>query len=126
MSHQHYLSEIQACVRCAQECDHFAHEFAGNFGSIVRLCHDTAELCWTTAKFLSESSPLFPDICQLCAKACTLCADECEKSPDLQLAHCAEVCRECAEHCERLSTEHPPSAAVVQGSGVSTSPSPTV
>lgn len=126
MPYYHYKAAIDACVHCGGECDHFANQFAGSSGSIVRLCQDTAVLCWTTAAFLSRGSHFFPSLCQICAHACQVCADECERHPDMSLARCAEACRACAEQCSALAAEQPPQAAVLQGSGVSGSFSPAI
>jgi hypothetical protein len=126
MSHEQFQSAIHACEQCAEQCDHLANEFAGSFGSLVRLCHDTAQLCWTTAAFLSRGSHFFPELCQLCARACKECADECEKSPDLEVMRGVEVFRRCAEECTALSREEAPQAAVLQGSAVATGATPTV
>jgi hypothetical protein len=115
-----YKSAIEACVRCAQDCERYAAEFAGTMGKTVLSCLDAAELCSTAATLMSRFSRITPEICQLSAHACERCAAECDKSPDEQLTGCAEICRACAEQCLKVAEEGPFDMEV-QGSAVSAS-----
>ncbi len=126
MPQRRYKSAIEACGRCAQECEHYASEFAGSIGNCVRLCVDTAQLCRTTASFLSRGSQFTPAITKLCAEVCQACAMECEKAPDALLGECAAICRNCAEECLKIADEQPPEPFGTQGSGVSASVVPVL
>lgn len=116
-----YKSAIDACLRCAQECERYAAEFAGSIGKTVRFCHDAAELCWAAAALMSRGSRMIPDICQVSAAACEVCAAECEKGPDEQLNTCAETCRQCAEECLKAAEQGAPYDLGGPGSAVAAS-----
>ena len=79
MAHQQHRSCIEACVKCAQECEHCGDACIGQpeMAECVRTFRDCAELCWTSAGYMSRGSTLAADVCRACAEACRRCAEEC-------------------------------------------------
>jgi hypothetical protein len=103
MAHQEYQSCIEACARCAQECEHCGNACLGEddvkrMVECVRLNKDCAEMCWGAAGFMSRDSRFARDICRVCAEICEACGEECRK-------HDAEHCQRCADACERCAAE---------------------
>lgn len=110
MPHEQFKSCIDACVRCAQECEHCAtaclgERDAASLANCIRLDADCAEMCWGVASFMSRGSEFAPDLCGMCAEICDVCAAECQKHAS-RMDHCrvcAEVCRNCAEECRQVA-----------------------
>jgi hypothetical protein len=58
MTHQQYQSCIEACVACAQECEHCANaclqeKDVAKIAECIRLDRDCAEICWGAAAWTS-------------------------------------------------------------------------
>lgn len=108
MTHQDYQACIDACVRCAQECEHCAAACLGEpdvktMTECVRLARDCAAVCWLAAAFMSRRSEFDTDVCRLCAAVCQACGTECEKHEPDHCRRCAEACRTCAEECRKTA-----------------------
>jgi hypothetical protein len=108
MAHHEHQPCIDACVRCAQECEHCAEACLGErdvarMAECVRLDKDCAAICWTAAGYLSRGSRFAGDICRVCAEVCDACGAECEKFQADHCQRCAEACRRCAEECRRMT-----------------------
>lgn len=109
MTRDQYRSCIDACVQCAQECEHCAnsclgeHE-VGSMTECIRLDRDCAALCWMAASLMSRGSQFAHDLCRLCAEVCDACAAECEKHEAEHCQRCAEACRRCAEECRQMAS----------------------
>ncbi len=57
MAHQEHQSCIDACVKCAQECEHCGDACIGeNHPECARICIDCADICWSCAGFMSRGS----------------------------------------------------------------------
>lgn len=108
MSHQEFASCIEACVRCAQECDHCAtacldEPKVADMARCIRLDMDCAEICWGASAFMSRGSQFAHDYCRLCAEVCEACGEECRKHEPDHCQRCAEACEQCAEECRRMA-----------------------
>lgn len=108
MSHEIHHSGIEACVRCAQECEHCAdaclkEDDLRSLAECIRLDRDCAEVCWLAAAFMSRGSPFIEDICRVCAEICGACAEECSHHDHDHCRRCAEACHECAEECRQMA-----------------------
>lgn len=108
MSHQEFASCIEACVRCAQECEHCAtacldEQNVAKMARCIRLDMDCAEVCWSASAFMSRGSKFAHDYCRLCAEICEACGEECRKHEHDHCQSCADACEHCAEECRRMS-----------------------
>lgn len=108
MAHREYQSCIEACVRCAQECEHCANACLGEpdvktMAVCIRLDRDCAAICWLAAAFMSRRSEFDTDICRLCASVCASCASECGKHMHDHCQRCAEACQKCAQECSNMA-----------------------
>ncbi len=108
MAHDKYASCIEACVQCAQDCEHCASACLGEqdvakMAECIRLDRDCAEICWTAAAWMSRNSRFAADLCRLCAEVCEACATECEQHEDQHCQRCAFSCRRCAEECRQMA-----------------------
>ncbi len=108
MAHREHQSCIDACVRCAQECEHCAGACLDEsdvkmMAECIRLDKDCAETCWLAAGFMSRGSHFIADICRVCAEVCDACAAECARHKPDHCKRCAEACRKCAEECRKMS-----------------------
>lgn len=108
MSHQQYHACIEACMQCAQECEHcgdacLKEDDVTALAACIRLDRDCAQMCWTAAAFMSRDANLLDDLCRLCAEFCDLCAAECAKHEHDHCRRCADACRHCAEECRRMA-----------------------
>ena len=56
MAHEKHKSCIDACVACAQECEHCGDACIGHaeMANCVRTCRDCAELCWVCSGSMSR------------------------------------------------------------------------
>ena len=110
MSHEKYLSVIEALNQCAMDCFHCAdacleERNPKDLARCIRLDQLCADTCLFTTRLLAVDSELSADALNLCAKACDLCAKECEKHSK-HMDHCrecAESCRDCAEECRSVA-----------------------
>jgi hypothetical protein len=108
MSHHEHHSCIEACVRCAQECEHCADACLGEknvdeMAECIRLDKDCAAICWQAAGFMSRGSRFIHDVCQVCAEICEACGAECRKHEVDHCQMCADACDACAEECRRMA-----------------------
>ena len=109
MPHQQNQSCIDACVRCAQECEHCLEACLGEqdvaaMAECIRLDNDCAEICWTAAAFMSRGSRSMHEICRICAEICEACGAECRKHEVEHCQRCADACEQCAEECRRMAS----------------------
>jgi hypothetical protein len=70
MVHQEHQSCIEACIRCAQECEHCANaclseQDVKKMAECIRLDKDCAEVCWSAAAFMSRDSRFMQHICRI-------------------------------------------------------------
>jgi len=108
MAHHEHRSCIDACVECAQECEHCADAClsepdVSRMAECIRLDRDCAEICWAAAGYMSRGSHFLNDVCRVCADVCDACAAECEKHEADHCRRCAEACHPCAEECRRMA-----------------------
>ena len=109
MAHEHYRSYIEACQRCAQECEHcrgacLNEPDVASMTECIRLDSDCAEICWMAAGFMSRGSRFAADLCRVCAEICDACGAECAKHEPEHCQRCAEACRHCAEECRHMAS----------------------
>lgn len=108
MSHERFASSIEACVRCAQECEYCAsacleeHEVE-MLAECIRLDRDCADVCWSASAFMSRGSRFAAEVCRVCAEICDACGDECAKHKHAHCQRCAEACRHCADECRQMA-----------------------
>ena len=67
MTHQQYQSCIEACVACAQECEHcgdacLSEQDVAKMAECIRLDRDCAEICWAAAAYMSRGSRFMQDM----------------------------------------------------------------
>jgi len=108
MRNQLYQSCIEACMRCAQECEYCGdaclHEMnVGAMADCIRLTKDCAEVCWMAAGMMRRGSRFAGAFCGLCAEVCEACGNECARHPQEHCQRCAEACMHCAEECRRMA-----------------------
>lgn len=109
MNHDKYQSCIDACIRCAQECEYCAiacvsEEGTHSLAQCIKLDMECAKICWLAASFLASDSNFAVEICEVCATICNSCAMECEKHKDMEhCRRCAEYCFTCAGECIEMS-----------------------
>jgi Domain of Unknown Function (DUF326) len=108
MAHYEHQSCIEACVRCAEECEHCGaacldEQDVAKMAQCIRLDRDCAEICWTSAAFMSRGSRFAEEICRVCAELCEACGAECRKHKAEHCQRCAEACEACAEECRQMA-----------------------
>lgn len=108
MSHDKFRSCIEACVRCAQECEHctmacLQEDDVKQMARCIRLDADCAEICWGAASYMSRGSEFAQEICRVCAEICDACGDECNKFDMDHCQRCAKACHDCAEECRKMA-----------------------
>ena len=108
MAHQKNQACIEACIRCAQECEHCHNACLGEkdvamMAECIRLDKDCAEICWSAAGYMSRGSQFMQDVCRVCAEICEACGAECRKHKADHCQRCADACDRCAEECRRMA-----------------------
>lgn len=108
MGHREYQSCVEACIQCAQECEHCAtacllEPDVNSMARCISLDKDCAAFCWLAAAFMSRRSEFDTDVCRLCATVCEACSRECGKHASDHCQRCAEACRKCAEECRNVA-----------------------
>lgn len=108
MSHHDHRSCVDACMRCAQECEHCASACLDepdvrDLAECIRLDLDCAKVCSLAVSFMSGGSSFSNDICRICAEICEACGAECRKHDMGHCQTCADACDACAEECRRMS-----------------------
>lgn len=108
MSYQQQRVYVRFVVRCAQECERWADECAGQGRAAatrraVWLCRECAETCRTAAEELSCGTMFVYEICRRCIETCRACAAECGRLETASAQRCAEACRQCAEELQQLT-----------------------
>ena len=66
MTHETFMSCIEACLACARACEYCGDACIGHpdMQGCVRTCRDCAELCWTCAGYMSRDSALAAELCR--------------------------------------------------------------
>ena len=108
MAHEGLRSCIEACHKCATECDHCAIACVNEpdpkpLARCIALDLDCADMCRLASALMSRDSEFAPAFCGDCAEVCDACATECEKHDMEHCRRCAETCRRCAEECRRMA-----------------------
>ena len=105
MAHENFTSCIEACLRCAQECEYCGDACIGRaeMANCVRTCRDRSELCWMCSGYMSRGSSLAVALCRVCAVACEVCATECGAHQAEHCKRCADACQRCAEECYKMA-----------------------
>jgi hypothetical protein len=108
MSHHEHQSCIDACLRCAQECEHCAtasldEQDLASMAECIRLDRDCADICFLAAAYMSRGSQFTEEICSICAEICDACGAECRKHKVDHCQRCADECERCAEECRQMS-----------------------
>ena len=101
MSHEKYQSCIEACYRCAAQCDHCAvacleESNVSKMADCVRMDLDCADMCRFTATAIARGSDYAAQICNLCAET----GDQYEHQ---HCKDCANQCRKCTEECRKMA-----------------------
>lgn len=105
MAHRENQSCIEACVVCAQTCEHCSsQDIVENRAACAKLCIDCADICWTASGYMSRGSRFTDSLCGLCAEICLACSIECAKHKNEHCQSCAAACRRCAEECQKMAT----------------------
>ena len=104
---QEYQACIDACNKCAVDCDHCAvaclsEENVSEMARCIALDMDCAAICRLAAGFMARGSDYTKEICELCAKICDACGEECAKHEADHCQKCAEACRQCASACRSM------------------------
>ncbi len=112
MSHERFVTCIEACNACAVACDHctaacLRESDPKALARCIALDVDCASICQVAAGYMSRSSELAAEICGFCAEVCEACQAECEKHDMDHCRECAEACKRCAEECRRMSGAEP-------------------
>lgn len=108
MSHHEHQSCIDACLACAQECEHCAsacleeHDVA-SMAECIRLDRDCATICFLAAGFMSRDSRFALELCRLCAEVCDACGAECRRHDADHCQRCAGACERCADECRQMA-----------------------
>jgi len=115
MSHEKFATCIDACLECANECEHCAtaclnEKDVAHMAKCIEIERYCADLCRMSAAFMARSSEATEhyakELCALCAHVCEDCAKECDKHSDMEHCKaCAEACRECAKACKEMSVK---------------------
>lgn len=105
MAHDTMKACIDACCKCAQECEHCGDACIGDraLAACAKSCRDCAELCLACVAFLSRGSQVADGLCELCAEACDACAAECGKHNNDHCKRCAKACEQCAAECRKVA-----------------------
>lgn len=110
MNHLRHQTCIDACVRCAQECEHcgtacLKESNVMELTECIRLDKECAAACWYAAAQMSAGSTLVDAVCRLCADICQACAAECDRHADMHdhCRRCAATCHECADECRKIA-----------------------
>src|SRR5579885_2776045 len=111
MTHESFQTCIDACVACAQQCEHCASAClveanVAELADCIRYDRDCADVCWAAATLMSRASPFSPEICRVCGEICEACAAACEKHDFEHCQRCAGLCRHCSEQCFRIAGTH--------------------
>lgn len=105
---QEYETCIDACVRCAQTCEHCAVACLNEpniekMAECIRIDQDCAKLCLLSVSFMSRGSQFAVDVCRLCAEVCEACGTECRKHEMDHCQACADACDICVEECRGMA-----------------------
>lgn len=108
MTHNEYRTCIEACIKCAQECEHcfdacLKEADVASMAECIRLDKDCAEVCWSAAGFMSRGSEFINMICRICAEICDACGVECAKHDAEHCQSCATACKQCADECRSMA-----------------------
>lgn len=111
MAHDKYRTCIEACLDCAQECEHCAtaclqEEDPKMMERCIRLDRDCADMCVLAAQMMSRDSEFAHDFCRLCAEICAACGEECRKHDMAHCQRCADACERCSKECESMAGAH--------------------
>lgn len=106
--HEEYRSCIEACVTCAEECEHcttacLQEPDAAQRARCVGVLRDCADICVESVRWMARGSSFARPVCELCADICEPCAAECARFKDEHCRRCAEACRECARECRTMA-----------------------
>lgn len=102
-----YEACIEACLRCAAECQQCAtfclrEDDVAKMAKCIQLDNECAAMCYAAAQMMSLGSNHAMAICRICADICESCAKECSKHEADHCQRCAVTCRDCAEECRRM------------------------
>lgn len=98
---------IEACYRCAAQCDQCAgacldEREASAMVPCIRADLDCADICRAAAAAMARGSAQIERICRVCAEVCDACASECARHTMQHCQDCARACRECANACRSM------------------------
>lgn len=105
--HQEYQACIDACSKCAAECEHCATACLKEPDvqartHCIQLLRDCADICVQSVQWMARGSTFAKAMCELCAQVCDACGAECAKFKDEHCQRCATACRQCAEECRKM------------------------
>ncbi|HUR30806.1 MAG TPA: four-helix bundle copper-binding protein [Saprospiraceae bacterium] len=98
---------IEACLRCAAECQQCAtfclkEDNPASMAKCIQLDLECSAICYATAQLMSLGSDQVPAISKICADICELCARECDRHEVDHCQKCAVQCRACEEECRKM------------------------
>jgi hypothetical protein len=111
MEQQQYQKCIDACIKCATECNHCAvscleEKDVQYLTKCIRLDLECAVICRSSAELMTLGSGYTKELCDICTAVCNACAEMCEQHADMGMDHCrecAEACRACAKELMEIS-----------------------
>lgn len=108
MNHHEHRNCIDACIQCAQECEHCTDACLGEkdikeMAACIRLNKDCAEICWSAAALMSRGSQFAQEVCRICTEICDVGGAECRKHSVDHCQRCADACEGCADECRRMA-----------------------
>jgi hypothetical protein len=111
MEHAEFGTCIEACRRCAEECEDWSKKTshgaqAGKRPEFITLTADCGQLCRTTAGFLERESQFIDEICATLAQVCDAVVEAGERRSESTSQRCLEACRDCANECRRVLAIH--------------------
>jgi hypothetical protein len=107
MEYVDYQTCIDACLSCADLCNHCASASLlinekKIMANCIQLDMECAVICYATAQLMSLGSSKVAEFCRICATICEACAMECEMHEFDHCRECAAACKHCAVECRKL------------------------
>ncbi|MGD9721408.1 MAG: four-helix bundle copper-binding protein [Pirellulales bacterium] len=108
MDEQQFCSCMDACQRCAQQCDEcvaacLQETDTAALATCIALATDCAEFCRLAVAMMQRQSHFSAEVCRVCAEICDFCAVECDRHDHELCRRCANECAACCEECRQLT-----------------------
>ena len=110
--HEQHQACINACTRCAVECEHCFTACLKETDlqartHCVELLRDCIDICLLAVSYMARGSDHAKPLCELCAQICAACGAECARFQDEHCQGCAAECRRCVEECNKMAGKVP-------------------